>query len=497
MLTINVWQKLMCRVCCDCVCEEYLRQQIAQSGEVEQCEFCASDENPTIALEELAERVHSVLAEYYYMTSPDPEGFGYLAAKEGYWEQPGELVTYAIMNLIDSSEELGEKIRKHLSCQYDPEGKDALIDPCPYASDSQYEVRAIDTYEFQESWTSFRHEILSRSRFFNQTARSALEHLFSGIDKLVTHGGEPVVRVLSMEDSVFRARVAKNTEELDGILKGAPSSLGAPHSRHASPGRMNAEGISVFYGATDANTCIAEIRAPVGSSVVIGRFSPLRELRLLDLTRLKSVFVKGSLFDPVHTESLLRVDFLKRLVEELSQPVMPGAESRDYLPTQVVAEYLGSHPDMALDGVMFASSQAPNMENTDMDATEEQQVGKNVVLFSHACRLEHYALPAGTKVEVHRGWMDPNDPDCSITVWEHVPNDARQEVASYKPAPLDWLENIPRTKVVGEELVEEQIEASILLDMNSIEILRIEGVSYQTASIYVSRYRSESVEPPF
>lgn len=252
----------MCRVCYDCVGEEYLRQQIVHSGEVKQCEFCASDENPSIALEELAEQVHSVLEEHFHITSPDPEGFDYLAAKEGYWEQPGEPVTYAIMNLLDSSEELAEEIRKYLSGQYDPLGKDALIDPCPYESDSQYDERAIDTYAFQESWTSFRQEILSRSRFFNQSARSNLEHLFSGIEKLATNDGEPVVRVLSAADAVFRARIATTAEALEEIIKGAPSSLGAPPSSHANSGRMNAEGISVFYGATDASTCIAEVRAP-------------------------------------------------------------------------------------------------------------------------------------------------------------------------------------------------------------------------------------------
>ena len=35
---------------------------------------------------------------------------------------------------------------------------------------------------------------------------------------------------------------------------------------------MNAAGISVFYGAMEEETCIAEARAPVGSYVVIGRF---------------------------------------------------------------------------------------------------------------------------------------------------------------------------------------------------------------------------------
>ena len=481
----------MSKVCADCIGESFLHEQVMQYSVVDFCDFCQSDENPTIDLEDLAEQVHSILEEHFYMTSPDPEGVDLLAAKEGYWEQSGEPVTYAIMNLIDSSEELAEALREHLSDKYDPRGKDALADPCPYASDSQYEERPVDTYEFQESWSSFRQEILSRSRFFNQVAKSALEHLFQGVTQLVTHTGDPVVRVLSPIDSIFRARLAKSNEALEGILKSAPKSLGAPPGRYASAGRMNAEGISVFYGATDAYTCIAEIRAPVGSYVVTGRFSPLRELRLLDLTRLRNVFLQGSLFDSEHTESLSRVHFLKRIEAELSQPVMPGSESRDYLPTQVVAEYLWIHSDLRLDGVMFASSQIAVEEGEESD-TEDQQ-GKNVVLFSHACGLERYDIPDGTEIEVHRYHGDPDDPEHSIGIWETVPDSSEQEgdLSSQDRAFDLW------NLVHPSDSPEDEVDSSVGLNMESIEVRRIEGVSYQTFSYDVTRHRFEAGDIDF
>ena len=74
--------------------------------------------------------------------------------------------------------------------------------------------------------------------------------------------------------------------------------MGAPDSKIAKSGRMNAHGISVFYGATLPGTCIAEIRPPVGSQVVLGRFEIIREVRLLNFDHLTKVFVTGSLFDP-------------------------------------------------------------------------------------------------------------------------------------------------------------------------------------------------------
>ena len=102
---------------------------------------------------------------------------------------------------------------------------------------------------------------------------------------------------------------------------------------------MNAKGISVFYGAFEKETCVAEIRPPVGSYVVIGKFEFVRDLRLLDLDLLADVRDWVSHFDPNYVELKGRFAFLRFLVEEISRPVMPGDEASDYLPTQAVAEY--------------------------------------------------------------------------------------------------------------------------------------------------------------
>jgi hypothetical protein len=228
---------------------------------------------------------------------------------------------------------------------------------------------------------------------------------------------------------------------------------------------MNAEGISVFYGATDPDTCLAEIRAPVGSFVLIGRFEPLRKLRILDLTKLKEVFLLGSLFDGEYTESLSRVQFLKRLEEELSQPIIPGAESRDYLPTQVVAEYLGTHPDLNLDGIMFSSSQIATQNSID------DQQSKNIVLFTHACGL--FNDEKELKLEVIYHYL--NSPNYSITT---------------RKSDTDCLDQLGNTSPPN--LAEDGADASVKLDIESIEIRRIEGISYKTRSFNVSWQHSKS-----
>ena len=95
----------------------------------------------------------------------------------------------------------------------------------------------------------------------------------------------------------------------------------------------------MFHGALDADTCIAEIRAPVGSSVVIDKFEIIRPLRLLDLDAFRHIFVEqASFFDPGFRGLRDKAYFLGRLVSIMSRPVMPSDEDFQYLATQAVAE---------------------------------------------------------------------------------------------------------------------------------------------------------------
>ena len=145
------------------------------------------------------------------------------------------------------------------------------------------------------------------------------------------------------------------------------------------PGRMNAAGISAFYGCADVNTCVAEIRAPVGSTAVVGKFKFLRKVRLLDLRQLdESSPATISWFDDDFAEKRAYVDFMRGLHDEIRKPILPGAEAFDYLPTQLIAEYLANRDDLELDGLLFWSSLTTREKNKD------EQKGLNVVLFAHA-----------------------------------------------------------------------------------------------------------------
>jgi hypothetical protein len=215
---------------------------------------------------------------------------------------------------------------------------------------------------------------------------------------------------------------------------------------------------------------------------------------LLDLTKLKKVLLKGSLFDPGHSEALSRLQFLKRLEMEMSKPVMPGSESKNYLPTQVVSEFLAVQPDLQLDGVIFSSSQVNQIDNEDdiqnlLEITEDASAinlesGRNIVLFPHASVLEKHSIPVGTTTEIYQSYGDPDDPERSITIIEKEESKPEGKGLGSFSGLLGFSEQSER--------IGSWTAASILLDMDSIKVGEIRGVVYQSATISFSRIRIDS-----
>jgi hypothetical protein len=188
------------------------------------------------------------------------------------------------------------------------------------------------------------------------------------------------------------ARVFQADKKLEEAIGRPDLHLGPPPAIVASAGRMNARGISVFYGANDPNVVIAEVRPPVGSQVAVARFEIVRPLRLLDLTALNEVRIKGSIFDPQFADRLEHAMFLRSLCQRITKPVMPDDEAFDYLPTQAVADFLATEAKIPLDGIIFPSVQAAGN-------------ALNIVLFHKAARVEMIDIPHGTEISSRTGRM--------------------------------------------------------------------------------------------
>lgn len=134
---------------------------------------------------------------------------------------------------------------------------------------------------------------------------------------------------------------------------------------------MNPAGIAVFYGAFDPETCLAEIRLPVGGLAFTASFQLVRPIRVFDLTVLKEAIQGVSWLHPSFDHVTEQWAFLSRFHDEIGRPILQHEEHLEFIPTQVVAEYLAHRFKPSLDGVIYSSPQTGG-------------TGLNIALFHHA-----------------------------------------------------------------------------------------------------------------
>jgi hypothetical protein len=378
-------------ICFICVGDSFLREEISIRGESRECSYCCSAER-CYNIGQIAERVQKAFDIHYERTSDEPSSLDQtlMADRESSfdWNREGEPVIDAISAALDISEEIATDIQKILSEEHD--------DPfSPYETefgdDTYYMRRTLNDDSWQLGWLRFENDLKTEARFFSQSGFKQLSSIFGGIDKISNRSGaKPVIDCGpgTSLNTIYRARLFTDFDEMAKALARPDKRMGPPPSRLATDGRMNAKGIAVFYGATEPQVTIAEVRPPVGSRVVVARYEIIRPLRLLDLTALAGVEEHGSVFDPTYAERLGRAQFLGSLSDRISRPIMPSDEAFDYLPTQAIADFLANENDPILDGIVFKSTQSPGS-------------GRNVVLFRKASRVEELSLPEDKQIEVY------------------------------------------------------------------------------------------------
>ncbi len=111
------------------------------------------------------------------------------------------------------------------------------------------------------------------------------------------------------------------------------------------------------------------------------QFEFARPVVVLDTTKFERPPKALNIFAKTHNKRLSLWGFMAEFMNEISQPCLPGDEHLDYIPTQVVAEYLvhlhrfkHKGQERTVEGIIFRSAQ--------------NSAGKNIVLFGDAARVK-------------------------------------------------------------------------------------------------------------
>lgn len=469
------------RLCYECVGDTYLSKEIEKRGIRRKCSYC-SQVARSFTIEDISFRVDKAFEQHFTRTSDQPSWLQQtlLSDRESNyeWEREGEPVVWAIANSADLSEEVAQDVQAILEDRYSDFDAAMMGEETNFSSESYYEQINPNDQRWQEEWRNFEHSLKTEARFFSRSAVAHLESIFHGIDKMTTANGKPPVIDAGPQtqlEAVFRARVFQSEEKLKDALCRPDLHLGPPPTAVAVAGRMNARGISVFYGANDPNVAVAEVRPPVGSQVIVAKFAITRPLRLLDLTALSFVTEKGSVFDPEYVNRLEHSTFLRSLCKHMTKPVMPDDEALEYLPTQAISDFLATVNTPVLDGIIFPSVQADGE-------------GLNVVLFHKAARVEQLESSESSEIEAETGYFGEDGWEVDYSVREVVSQKTSLEGDDTEPR---WPDFTLSQWIVSDPNLNDLRKSSMSVDLKSIRVCVVRSVQYQFEEHAVQRFQYE------
>lgn len=446
-------------VCSDCILDSYLRGAVR--GHARCCSYCGRVSS-VMSLEELSHACGRVLYEHFETTHTTMAVVHFDRTPEGHnlFLTLRDLTVVAEPVLDDLTEEV-RAVWKEAQRVWWEEFDESDDDPWFKRRSGRH------YYEVGRQWADMETSLHREARYLNRKAMQVLDEVFVDLHSASTEGGSPVVIEVgpgTAISSLMRARVFQTTEALTNALTHPAKHLGTPPAGVGQAGRMNAKGQPAFYGATDRDIAAAEVRPPVGSWVVTAKFDLMRPLKLLDLSALAAVQMDPSLslFDPRSNELASKRDFLQTLARRLMQPVMPELQDRDYLITQVIADYLAGHPGGRVDGVLYPSVQV---------GAGHASSGRNVVLFPNSSSVEgaDSRLEASVNLYVQeddgpREWLDP-------------------EVLLVQPLPPDATADVLSRVLDGEPPA---VSPSLQLDFEGIVMHEVKSVAVQKTSVSVS-----------
>lgn len=359
------------RICSAHVTEPKLKEIIEASGTTNlQCDYCART-GPSLSAWELAEHFNKMIERFFVPTNGPDEADWTSEMDE---DPEGESVLDVLQRVAGLTNEVARDVVELLQEMW----FDRDLLEHQYGENPHFVENNRFDEPLSQAWRDMEHSLRYEVRYGNPRVLSLFETVFGPILNDQTDGSRGLILDVGPGlalRKLYRARVFTSLEAMEKALANPERELGPPPPGMGRAGRMNAKGIPVFYGSVDPQIAIGEVRPPVGSQVVVAMFEIARPLRLLDMEALILLDAEGSLFDDATYNRRERRDFLRKLVGKLVRPVIPEHEEESYLITQAVADFLATHSNLALDGIVFPSAQVDTRTRLKIDA-------RNVVLFN-------------------------------------------------------------------------------------------------------------------
>lgn len=320
---------------------------IKSEAKLGKCSYCGK-KTKVISVEKLMFFLMEAVAHFY----KDPDEFmrplhggGY----DGYVYDGWEVLSDCFLLNID--DELIEDIRKSIA--YDK----------GWGDEAEYFGDEADFLRYH--WEYFARVVKHRARYFfsNTNDLRSTQYRLKPYDILKDIGKKAIqfklLKTLESGTRLYRCRQHRQKEKLT-----TGASLTSPPAEYAiQANRMSPAGISMFYGAFDQETSIAETIDYTNEKLsyyTVGAFETKNDLTVIDLSSIPEI---PSYFDKSQWQHFYHVVFLHDFVEDLVKPISRDAKVHiEYVPTQVVTEFLRyalknkAKKRIRVDGIIYPSS---------------------------------------------------------------------------------------------------------------------------------------------
>ena len=352
-------------VCTQCFTDEGIVEFITQNESGSECSFCMDSDEGTASMKlvEVAAHINECLYREY---DDAANQLPYDGREGGYfgrhWDTHDLLFEEIELGLRDYGGDLAYELLRHLDdntwCQADGLGTND-------DEDAHYSWRDFSraiTHERRYFFSDFRPE---RSDPWDDTPGQFLDRIF----QYAKHAG--LFKSFGEGLSLFRARYeAGRSKFVTTQTLGPP-----PEKRATQANRMSPPGIVMFYACENEETAVLETASSFGR-FAIAHFATLRPALILDLTAIPPV---PSLFQvvPDSLEYWPRrvLKFLHHVAREMSQRIDRDDRVHiEYVPTQVVTEFVRSQPTIdrkRVDGIRYPSSVHPCHASFVLFATQD------------------------------------------------------------------------------------------------------------------------------
>ncbi len=214
-----------------------------------------------------------------------------------------------------------------------------------------------DEYKLQD-WEAFREHTKHKARYFEHkdnkfSVIKTLEDFKPFFKKMITYS----------DKLTYRVRPIYEEKEKEDIRKDPSLELGKiPKDKlqYTRNNRFSPIGISYGYFAFDKETALIESRVKINDEVGIGEFQLDKSLKLIDFTNDNLSKYLNPFSDNFNIDLYCNSFFVQSFIQDISKPISDDDSLLEYVPTQIMAEYIWS---IGYDGFIFDSSQKKGGEN--------------------------------------------------------------------------------------------------------------------------------------